>query len=124
MLTGLKKKTKLFCKRHQTTSDDKLFNVDFASRCYVAMIVKIVTSTALAVLNHESFQQAKETMDDSEAEFNASYVRTSNNVLKYILIVLNVCRIPLFLFACKDKRVVKVFFFYETVIEMVGHFIP
>ena len=64
------------------------------------MIVKIVTSASLAALNHESFQQASKIMDDSEAEFDATYVRTSTNNLRYILVVLAVCRIPLFLFAC------------------------
>jgi len=88
------------------------------------MMVKIATSASLAVLNHESFQQASKIMDDSEAEYNATYCHASTHILNYILMALAVCRVPLFLYACKDKRVVKAFFFYETVIEMVGHFIP
>lgn len=88
------------------------------------MIVKIVTSVSLTALNHESFQQASKIMDDSDAEYNANFVNKSTDVLRKILIVLAVGRIPLFLYACRDKRVVKAFFYYETVIEMVGHFIP
>ena len=126
MLTGLKKKIKFFCKRHQT-SDDKessKFQLNFDSRCYVTMIVKIVTSASLVILNHESFQQASKIMCDEKADQNATCVNASTDILTYILIVLAVCRVPLFLYACKDRRAVKAFFFYETAIEMTGHFVP
>ena len=38
--------------------------------------------------------------------------------------MLAVGRIPLLCYAFKDKRVLKAFLYYETVYEMIGHFLP
>ena len=53
-----------------------------------------------------------------------AFADDTTDILSYILIALTLIRIPLFCLAFKDKRILKTFFYYETVIEMIGHFIP
>ena len=59
----------------QKVPDWILFWSSFTSRCYLTIIIKILTSLALACLNLESFQSAARFKDDpGEQYYNKEFV--------------------------------------------------
>ena len=62
--------------------------------------------------------------DPKPEEYNQAFVDGSTGILSIILIALTIGRVFLLLFALRDQRIAKCFFYYEAVIEMVGHFVP
>ena len=88
------------------------------------MLIKIVTSMSLAILGQESFQQAQKLTSDSESQYNQAFIDASIDTLRIILIALTIGRVLLLLCALRDQRLARCFFYYEAMIEMLGHFIP
>ena len=137
---------KIFCHRNQAQKkfNHAKFEKRFAKRCYVTMLVKIVTSISLAILGQESFMQAQklasrpkqdtlldplESADPLESdikpeEYNQAWVDSSTGILSIVLIALTIGRVFLLLYALRDQRITRCFFYYEAMIEMVGHFLP
>ena len=59
-----------------------------------------------------------------EQYYNTGFVASNTDPIIIMLVVLTAGRVVLLGAALKYDRLLKVFFYYETVIDMLGHFIP
>ena len=87
------------------------------------MLVKILTSALLATFGLESYQQAQTLVKDADVSGNEEFVSATIKPIQFTLIVLSVGRPFLLMAALKYKWLLKSFFYYESVIEMLGHFL-
>ena len=87
------------------------------------MLLKILTTALLGIFGLESFQQAVTLGEDADVSFNKEFVTATIEPIRFILVLLVIGRLFLLVAALKYQWLLKSFFYYESVIEMLGHFL-
>ena len=81
------------------------------------MIIKILTSIALACFGLESFQSTHRFISDPGGQcYNRDFVESSSYPIIFTLVALYLGRVLLLVAALKYERLLNVCFYYETLI--------
>ena len=102
----------------------KFFQNDFESRCILTMSVKFVTYLVQFLLRIDTFTQTDLYKSDKASKYNGEFVDPYFKGLKITLLCLDWGRVFLLVVAWKRKKACRWFFYYESLIQMMGFFLP